>query len=186
MKEEVKKQKLTLAIDKSVIEKAKSEGINISNLTEEILSAVTSNISEHDQSSLVKMYENFFDALKPYLKKYGISIEVGTSHGYFKKIRIPIPIKLDHNGLSYPHYPKDDMTASMLSFSLISKHEPAVITPQVVDILSKLHDPTEILKGFLETIIETSKKNKQKIQQFKFALGMVKALYEGDETLVEK
>ena len=186
MKEETKKQKLTLAIDKSVIQKAKSEGINISNLTEEILSAVTSNISEHDQNSLVKMYESFFNALKPYLKKYGISVKVGNTHGFFSKMRMPIPITLDHNGLSYQHYPKDDMTASMMTLSILSKNEPGFITPPVVDVLNKLHDPTEILKRFLESIIEASKKNKEKIQQFKFALGMVKTLYEGDETSIEE
>jgi hypothetical protein len=186
LKEDTKKQKLTLAIDKSVIEKAKSEGINISNLTEEILTAVTSNISEYDQNNLVKMYESYFNTLKPYLEKYGIEIEVGNTFGKFGEIRTPVPINLDHSGLSYAKYPNDDLTTSMFAASLFTKSKVTIITPNVVDVLNKLHDPTKILQIFLEKIIDASKKNKEKIQQFKFALGMVKALSEGDETSIEK
>lgn len=190
MKEDKKKQKLTLAINKDVIEKAKSEGINISKLTEEILTAVTSDVLDYDQGNLVGMYENFFDALKPYLKKYGTSIDVGRIYeGRRNSFNVSTPIILNHNGLSYVKYPDGDipshlLAATMATFSTFSSlhKQTKLITPEAVDVLEQLYEPTEILENFLNGIINAAERNKEKIQQFKVALGVMKALYEGDET----
>ncbi len=185
VKEEKKKQKLTLAIDKEVINRAKSSGINISNLTEEILTAVTSDISDYDQDNLVLMYENFFSALEPYLRKYGITVVVGRKHND-DRLGLSVPISLSHNGLRYPTDSDGTLSPMLVMATTLYRDRTTWVKPTVADILSMLDEPTEILEKFLKELIDAAQKNKEKIQQFKFALGLIKALDEGDKQTIAK
>jgi hypothetical protein len=70
------KEKLTLTVDKEVVEKAKKLNLNISEITELALKGFTFSPKEADQEALYKSYQNLFDSIRPLLKKFGTSVKV--------------------------------------------------------------------------------------------------------------
>lgn len=182
MKEESDKQKLTLSINKEVIIKAKEEGINISNITEKVLGLIT---NENTQDALIKIYEHFFDVLKPYLRKYGTQMEVG-------KIS-KSPIIFDGESLSYAgretkYVDMGNLLGNSYLFGGIGQladrgkripiTEDVVRTTVVPKIIEYLHPPNIILENFLTAIAHAAEHNKEKMKQFEFALRLVKAFSE--------
>ena len=75
------KQKLTLTVDRDVIEKAKAEGINISAITEQLLRAVTYQPNDGNTIDDVhKAYSALFSEVQTILKQYCTSIMVGDGY----------------------------------------------------------------------------------------------------------
>jgi len=68
------KEKLTLSVDKDVIEKAKKIGINISDITEKVLRGYTS--AERPEGSLYDGYKQLFDSITPLLKEFGVDMKI--------------------------------------------------------------------------------------------------------------
>src|SRR3990172_6970019 len=77
-----KKQKLTLTVDSEVVQRAKSIGINISEITEGILRGYSFTPSDIETNALLKKYCELFDTMEPTLKKYNFSVKVGESPQY--------------------------------------------------------------------------------------------------------
>ncbi len=75
--QESKKQKLTLSVDKDVIEKARNLGMNISEITEKVLRGFTFTPTKADRDELSEKYKRLFDAMLPLLQKYNTSVMVG-------------------------------------------------------------------------------------------------------------
>ena len=71
------KEKLTLSVDKEVVKKAKKLGINISEITENILKGYTS--AEKPNGSPYDAYHQLFEAIIPLLKEFGGQIKVGDA-----------------------------------------------------------------------------------------------------------
>lgn len=63
------KKKLTLSVDAGAVEKAKGMGINISQLVEQILEAITFEPSPAEVSELKASYKRLFNAMTPLLGK---------------------------------------------------------------------------------------------------------------------
>lgn len=189
MKTESKKQKLTLAIDQEVIKRAKSAGINLSNITEEILHALTFDSKDNTIDSLVIMYEKFFDVLQPHLQKFGASVDVGakpheSDDGSTKSII------LNTDGLFVVSYPSMDdnfgfgniaLTVSRLNAFGYKQPKVRYSDVKVKDVTNYLYEPKKILEVFLKNIVDAAHKNKKKIQDFEFALKLVKTLGEGED-----
>jgi hypothetical protein len=71
------KEKLTLSVDKEVVEKAKILGMNISEITERVLKGYTS--AERPEGSLHDAYKDLFDSIQPLLKEFDCSVKVAES-----------------------------------------------------------------------------------------------------------
>ena len=70
------KEKLTLSVDKEVVEKAKELGINISELTEKVLSGFTFEPTEVEESQVRAKYMELFETMKPVLQKFKVHVKV--------------------------------------------------------------------------------------------------------------
>jgi hypothetical protein len=74
------KQHLTLTVDSELVEKARSFGLNISELTQRALKVQTSSPKEADPATLYDAYRALFTSIVPLLQKFRTSVKVG----YFK------------------------------------------------------------------------------------------------------
>lgn len=68
------KEKLTLSVDKEVVDKAKKLGINISDITEKVLTGYTA--AEKPNNDLYKAYTQLFDSIIPLLKEFDCSVKI--------------------------------------------------------------------------------------------------------------
>ena len=153
------KQKLTLSISKDVIDKARVEGINISAITEKVLTAITFSPEKNTKDDLIEAYDNFFEALKPFLKKYGTSIRVGKEHlesGYF------MLITLDGDSLVI-----EDPTGEFHKTSISAN-------------IDWLDSPTVILENLIPSLIQSAENNREKMKEFEISLRFLKALSADD------
>jgi hypothetical protein len=75
------KQKLTLSVDKEVVEKAKELGINISDITEKVLAGYTS--VEKPEGSFYDAYSQLFASIQELLKEYDCRVKVAESWLYY-------------------------------------------------------------------------------------------------------
>jgi hypothetical protein len=71
------KEKLTLSVDKEVVEKAKRLGINISDITEKVLTGYTS--AEKPEGSIHDAYKQLFDSILPLLKEFDCRVKIAQS-----------------------------------------------------------------------------------------------------------
>jgi hypothetical protein len=72
------KEKLTLSVDKQVIQKAKKLGINISELTEQVLKGYTS--AEKPNGSLYDGYKQLFESIIPLIKEFNLDVCVAREN----------------------------------------------------------------------------------------------------------
>lgn len=102
------KEKLTLSVDREVVEKAKKLGINISEITEKVLRGYTS--AEKPKGNLHEAYQKLFNSIVPLLKEFdcgikiaeGIDTVVSTdSEGKDYENDIPINIFLEGDSSYY-------------------------------------------------------------------------------------
>ena len=71
------KEKLTLSVDKEVVEKAKRLGINISDITEKVLTGYTS--AEKPEGNIHDAYKQLFDSILPLLKEFDCRVKIAES-----------------------------------------------------------------------------------------------------------
>src|SRR5215207_5361644 len=76
------KSKLTLSLNKDVIQRAKAAGINISEITEKLLTAVTLTPSGNSYYDVVEAYMAFYESIKSVLGKYGAQVTVTEGDRY--------------------------------------------------------------------------------------------------------
>ena len=164
------KQKLTLGISKDVIEKAKATGINISSITEQVLKAMTYDSKKNTEEDLAKVYEIFFEAIKPVLKKYGAWVRVGTFY--------------EGNPDTEMWHGTIDLSSSSLSRNVEEVEE--YHTVAVLDVVSDLFNPTKILENLLESLINAAEKNTEKMKEFEVALRIIGALTNKSSTKSKK
>ena len=155
------KQKLTLSISKDVINNAKKEGINISAITEQVLKAITFSSGKNTRDDLIEAYENFFEAVKPWLKKFGTSINVGAE--YEPNAGGSMPIILNRNGLSIEDF----------DGALHSTYEDSVV--------DSLDGPKIILEKLIPALIKAAKNNREKMKEFEISLRFLRALSDEKE-----
>jgi hypothetical protein len=155
---ESSKQKLTLGIDRKVIEKAKAAGINISAITEQMLTAHTYEPNDgNTRDDVVRAYQAIFDVIKSRLSKYD-SFDLQITVGEEKSRKVFL-----HSGYGLLLW--DDHGKEM-----------ADADPSVDSILDILYKPTKILEEFIVSITGLAEENKEKLAELKFALRLVKAL----------
>jgi len=155
------KQKLTLSIDKNVIQQARQVGINISSLTEEFLRAITFSHQNFTQDDLIEAYQILFDLIRPYLKKYSASINVGDV--YEENSHQSYPIVLTKVGLKAEYFDGEDYNTDV---------------KQSID---DLYSPKKILEKLLPALINAAQNNQEKMKEFELSLRFLKALSDEGE-----
>lgn len=72
------KEKLTLSVDREVVKKAKSLGLNISELTELALRGFSFSAKDANSNALYGLYNTLFDSMKLLLEMYGASVKIAS------------------------------------------------------------------------------------------------------------
>lgn len=155
------KEKLTLSVDKDVVEKAKKLGLNISELTELALRGFSFSAKEADDAALYKSYQELFAAMKPLLQRYNASVTIGLEEFIDEKTGEPDfyeEISLLPNGTFYA-------MSQEAHFTDITKISP-----------DELVDPMQILKNLLDALAKSREKRKEAIKELEMAKRMVNAI----------
>jgi len=164
------KEKLTLSVDKEVVEKAKKLGINISDITEKVLKGYTS--AEKPNGTMYDAYSQLFGAIIPLLKAFGGEVKVAEETDYMTDAKgngnpeeIYFSIFLESDG-SFRSEPFGDYVNDIRK-----------INQQ--DFLS----PEKILSNLVDALERSKEANVEKMQQIMMAKRIVDAM---SETLVKR
>lgn len=168
------KQKLTLGISRDVIRRAKAAGINISAITEELLTAITYEPNDGNRrDDVVRAYQALFSAAESIMFTYNdFAVEVG-----FQRLSITID-----NKNTWKEY------SIMLTIQGLYKKTASPDDLQEVsvdEVLQWLYEPKKILQNLILSLIYGAEKNKEKIKELEFALRLIKTLSDEDGNRIE-
>ena len=162
------KQKLTLSVNKEVVKKAKDMGLNISELTENILKGFTFEPEKYDDTTLYKQYRELFNLMHPLMDKHSFRVKIGEGN--------PFP---RHGGLASKmeiHYHPDGSFWDTWNES------------EFYDIgLIEIHNflsPSIIIENFIDELSKIAENRKQKSKELEMAKRIVEAIsasFEEDE-----
>jgi hypothetical protein len=162
-KDKTEKQKLTLGIDRGIIDRAKAAGINISAITEHLLRSITYDPKGDTTETVVKAYQALFDAMWPLLDKYDTTVEVGRD--------------IDHNAvLKISLEPDLSKSVFLIHIPLAGEGRRPSLYPVHEELVSYLYEPNVILQNLILAVSEGAQKNREKVRELDFALRLVKAL----------
>ncbi|NJD75960.1 MAG: hypothetical protein FIB08_02520 [Candidatus Methanoperedens sp.] len=154
------KQKLTLSVEKELVEKAKKLGVNISEITETVLR----HISETETKEVVTKgeikvaYKKLFDAMLPAMEKFGANVVVGDL------------VEFDEE----ENYIGSSSVELVWGGDLwIAELEQ---TPKIEDV--SLKSPKEILSNFIGSLVKASERNKEELKELEIFRKIVEALTE--------
>jgi post-segregation antitoxin (ccd killing protein) len=154
---ELPKQKVTLdTINKNVIQRAKAAGINVSAVTEYLLNAITHQSNNgNTRDDLVRVYQVLFCNAWSLLAKY-------DSEKRLKKV-----ICFD--------------TLMGLSICYEDHGNPIEADIPVDRVLDVLYEPMKIIENIIISLTYAAETNKQRLDQLKSALQLVKTLSDEEE-----
>ena len=165
--EEPPTQKTTLdIIDKNVIERAKAAGINVFEVTEYLLRAITYQPNNgNTRDDVVRVYEALFNKAWLLLAKYdqigGYDIDVGE-WGYDAQKKLKKVICFD--------------TLMGLSICYEDHGNPIEADIPVEIVLDVLYEPTKIIENIIISLTNAAETNKRKLDGLRSALHLVKTL----------
>jgi hypothetical protein len=166
------KEKLTLSVDKEVVEKAKKLGINISDITENILKGYTS--AEKPNGSLYDAYQQLFSSILPLLREFQCSVQIAESvdvgvttdcHGKTEEVEFSIAIFLEPDGSFYI----DDYDQYLTDIRKIPHRD--------------FFSPERIILNVVDSLAKSKEANEEKMQQIMMAKRIIDAM---SETLIKK
>jgi len=166
------KQKLTLSVDKEVVEKAKKLSINISEITERVLAGYTS--AERPEGSIYDAYKQLFDSILPLLKEFDCDVKVaeGTdmvtstdSNGKSSDFEMDIDIYLYPDGTFYA----DQYDSSFRDVERIER--------------SFFLSPNQILSNLVEALAKSKERREEQMQEILMAKRIIDAM---SATLLKK
>jgi hypothetical protein len=171
------KQKLTLGIDKNVIEKAKAAGINISAITENLLKTMTYEPTNDDNGNtrhdVARAYEALFREAWLLLSKYeqigSYDVDVGVWQYDWEKDAKTVICFNSHMGLAICY----DVPGRPIK-------EPDISVDKVLEAISE-YGLEKILENLIVALTKAAESNKWAITELKFAMRIVKALSYNEE-----
>jgi hypothetical protein len=170
MKMVKEKQKLTLSVDKEVVEKAKKLGINISEMTENVLTGYTS-AAEKSDGSLHEAYKKLFDAILPLLKEFECNVQIASTWDYFDGVgQIMI-------GATYL-----TPDGSFLVEDFPSSQDHYIYDVKKID-TNEFLSPKEILSKLVNELARSQEIRKEKMNEIMMAKRIVEAM---SKTLLRK
>jgi len=163
------KEKLTLSVDKEVVEKAKNLGINISEITERVLKGYTS--AEKPAGSIHDAYRDLFDSIQQLLEEFDCNVKVAESWfeivddaGEVERVALKDESYLTgsgsfliQSGMSPEHYYVQDI-----------KKIPA----------DEFLTPEKILSNLVNELAESQEKRKEKMDEILMAKSIIDAISE--------
>jgi hypothetical protein len=161
------KEKLTLSVDKEVVEKAKSLGINISEITEMVLKGYTS--AEKPAGNIHDAYKELFDSIQPMLKEFDCVVKVAESW-----IEAEVaPGEMEQVGLEDESY----LTGNG-SFLIESKFpEESYYIQDIKKIpAEQFLAPREILANLINELAKSQEKRKEKMDEILMAKRIIDAM----------
>ncbi len=160
------KQKLTLSVEKELVEKAKKLGVNISELTETVLRHVSeTEIKEVVTKDEINVaYKKIFDAMLPAMKKFDVAVGIGD-------LQLSDKDGNYSGSLDVVLLPDGDLWISDLEQRT---------TIEDISILS----PKQILSTFIESLVKASERNKEQLKELEIFRRVIEALTE--TTVTEK
>jgi hypothetical protein len=162
-KDKTEKQKITLGLDRGIIDRAKAAGINISAITEHLLRCITYDPKGDTTETVVKAYQALFDAMWPLLDKYDTTVEVGRD--------------IDHNAVLKIALEPDLSKSVFLTYiPLAEEGRRPLLFPVHEELVSYLYEPNVILQNLILAVSEDAQKIREKVSELDFALRLVKAL----------
>jgi hypothetical protein len=177
----VPKQKLTLALNGEVIEKAKAAGINISSVTEQILKTMTFEPKGNTKKDLIKSYTMLFESIKPVLDRYDAEMVVGKQPGGSED-------RFDEDGNKLPGstiYVGFEIRLNSNYLFVIVEAEDEIVRTSIAAEIHHLYSPIKILENLILALIEAAQKNKEKFRELEFALRFIKALSNEEENKID-
>lgn len=165
------KQKLTLAISKNVIKRAKDIGINISAITEEFLKAVTCENFSQVRHDIHKAYLGLFEAIKPMVDFHNLEVEVGKT------------ASTDDSGQPTfdPLFLSCKVNLPGLWTTMWKNHETIWTVSDVGSELDNLYSTRVVLENLIEALSKVSQKDKLKLQHLETSLKLAKAILSDDD-----
>ena len=167
MVEEPVKKKLTLTVDEEVIEKAKSLGFNLSEVTESVLRSFAFKPTEADKEHEYQKYSELFESMKPLLKEYGTGVQVGSAP------RDPTTI----DGKEY-RYPDFEFFLGVDGKLYVDEFEEPFGDIRDVE-LWQFHHPRQILANFVSALSEAQERRREKLGELEMARRIVDAMAAG-------
>jgi len=155
-----RKEKLTLSVDKEVVEKAKELGINISEITEKVLKGFTFEPTKVEESQIREGYKELFHTMQPLIRKFDLRLKVGEGGELTK----------EGDYFSYDFWLLPDGTLHLED----SEENIPIDKLEISDFLP----PTKIMEEFIKELSEGVKKQKQRLKEIKAVQQIIKAVQE--------
>jgi hypothetical protein len=169
--EEPPKQKLTLDIDKSVIQRAKAAGVDVPAVTEYLMKAITYQPNNgNTRDDVVRVYESLFSKAWRLLAKYdrmgGYHTDVGEC-GYDIEKGLKKVICFD--------------TLMGLSICYEDHGHPIEADIPVDRVLDVLYEPMKIIENIIISLTYAAETNKCKLNELESVLQYVKTISDEEE-----
>jgi hypothetical protein len=165
------KEKLTLSVDKEVVQKAKNLGINISEITEKVLKGYTA--AEKPNDDLYGSYNQLFDSITPLLKEFDCSVKVAEG--------IDTMTYEDKGKTSSYEY---EISIHLCSDGSFYAEEVEVSLNDIKSIKQKFFlSPEKILSNLVEALANSKEKREEQIKEIQMAKRIIEAM---SESLLKK
>lgn len=156
------KRKLTLSVDEKVVDKAKELGLNLSEVTENVLRSFAFVPNETEKEALYAKYQELCDTMRPLLKEYDVSVKVaeGTLYDDKENPMGTIDISLLTDGTFWI----DDFEQSLKDIHQIETYD--------------FLEPRKILSNFIGAIADAKARRKERLEELEMAKRIIAAIDE--------
>src|SRR2546429_8240922 len=155
------KRKLTLTVDSAVVEKARDLGLNLSDITEQVLRGFAFSASDGSESVVREKYKELFEIIRPLLQEYNI-----------RHLAIGEDFAEEADGTRWPvmefFFGADGKFSDEGDNELEMQEIPLVC----------VYEPTEILANFVRALSAANEKSKEKVEKLEMAKRIVLAMSE--------
>jgi len=145
----VDKQKLTLSVDKTAVTKAKEMGLNLSEITEQILIGYTYENEKLDDEILKQQYLELFKSMLPIMKKHNYRLKIGETSFLVDNLVAKMETFLQPTGFIWNSW-TDEETLDLSGYNLTDLYSPKQITSHFLEELSNIVNRGKILSRELE------------------------------------
>ncbi len=153
------KSKLTLSVDKEIVSKAKSLGLNLSEITESVLRSFTFTPSNTDRESIYEAYMGMFNLMVPLLKEYDITVTVART------------ANLQNDGSVF----EEEWELTQSGSLWCTDTETGINDIKEIPTYDFL-DPTKILYNFISSLANAKEQRMERLEQIELAKRILSAI----------
>jgi len=159
------KKKLTLSVSSATVEKAKKLGLNISDITEKILSHYTFEHDIADDDAFLGEYRALFKTILPLIRKYNISLKVGD-------------VDLGQGASQDFYLEPNGVVKSFLADNYDDPLFVAKIDELGIDAVRQMFKPVRILEGLISQLESEVENQKETTRELKMVRKIIEAMNE--------